>query len=163
MTARNWFVFAGMIGVLFAMIVAYGITYDPKSPTSKQELVTVANGDTLRATAKALAGAFAKDRSRANRVFKNRLCVITGQIVRVDQNFLGEPVVKLASGGKKQFAVSLIFQKTEQGYVDLLEIDETISVLGICVGHEPRYGIRLRQCMLVSRAETKGDWDMREK
>ena len=155
MTARNWFVFAGMIGGLFAMIVVYGVTYDPKSPSSKQDLVAVVSGDTLRVSAKALAGAFAKDRRRANRAFENRLCVVTGPIVGVDNNWLGEPVVKLEGNRAKQMVVSLIFQKAEQGYVDLLKTGETISVLGICVGEEPRYGIRFKQCMLVSRAETK--------
>jgi hypothetical protein len=147
MTARNWLVFAGMIGVLFAMIVVYGVTYDPKSPASTVDLVAAAQGDTLRVSAKALAGAFAKDPRRAGRVFENRLCVVTGQITGVDGNWLGEPVVRFEGNRAKQIVVSMMFQKTEQGHVDLLEIGETISVLGICAGQQPRYGIRFKQCM----------------
>jgi hypothetical protein len=161
MTARNWLVFAGMMGVLFVMIVMYGRVYDPKKPASAPALVGV-EADTLRASATALAGAFAKDRKRADRTFKNRLCVITGHILGFDVNWLGEPVVQLEGDRDKKIAVSLIFQKTEQGIVDLLEKGETLTALGICVGYEPRYGIRFKQCMLMARAETKGQWDMKE-
>lgn len=162
MTARNWLVFAGMIGVLFVMVVMYGITYDPQSGASKTDVVTPADGDTLRVSAKGLVGAFVKDRRRADRVFKNHLCEVTGQIVAIDVNWLGEPVVQLEGHREKRIAVSLMFQKTEQGHVDLLELGETITVLGICVGQQPRYGIRFKHCMLVTRAETKGQWDMKE-
>ena len=160
MTTRSWLVFAGMIGVLFVMVVMYGVTYDPKTGVSQTEVV--AEGDTLRVSAKALAGAFVKDARRAGRVFKNRLCEVTGQIVAIDANWLGEPVVELEGHRAKRIAVSLMFQKSEQGRVDLLELGETITVLGIFVGKEPRYGIRFKQCVLVTRAETKGQWDMKE-
>jgi hypothetical protein len=160
MTARNWLVFAGMMGVLFVMIVMYGMVYDPTKPASRPPLAG-AEGDTLRVSATALAGAFVKDRKRADRTFKNRLCVVTGHIVGFDVNWLGEPVVQLEGDRNNKIAVSLIFQKAEQGVVDLLEKGETLTALGICVGLEPRYGIRFKQCMVVSRAETKGQWDMK--
>ena len=161
MTARNWLVFAGMVGVLFVMVVMYGMVYDPKKPPSTPPLVG-AEGDTLRVSATALAGAFAKDRKRTDRTFKNRLCVITGHIVGFDVNWLGEPVVQLEGDRDKKIAISLIFQKTEQGVVDLLEKGETLTALGICMGYEPRYGVRFKQCVVISRAETKGQWDMKE-
>lgn len=163
MTMRNWLVFAGMIGVLFAMIVVYGVQYDPTSQAMSDDFENFAEGDTLRVSAKALAGAFAKDERRAEKVFENKLCEVTGHIVEIDENWLGEPVVMLEGDRVKGVAVSLIFQKSQQGVVDLLEVGENVSVLGICMGIQPRYGIRFKQCVLVSRAEPKGQWDMREK
>lgn len=163
MTGRSWLIFAGMIGVLFAMIVVYGVLYDPTSPQGTLGDVEIVEGDTLRVSAKALAGVFVKDRRKADKVFENRLCAVTGQVVDITVNWLGEPVVQLEGDRSKRMPVSLIFQKQEQELVDLLEYGETVTVLGICVGHQPRYGIRFKQCVLVSRAETKGQWDMREK
>jgi hypothetical protein len=163
MTARNWLTFAGMILALAAMIAVYGVSYDPKSPASTTEFEKAVRGDTLRVSARALAGGYAKDRRRADRVFENRLVVVTGKISDIDGNWLGEPVVQLEGDRAKRINVSMMFQKAEQRYVDLLNIGETISVLGICVGHEPRYGIRFKQCMLVSRADAKGSETTTEK
>ena len=137
------------------MIALYQVTYDPTSPTPAAYLTNVAQGDTVRVSARSLALAFDKDRRRANRVFANHLCVVTGRIVEINGNWLGEPIVYLEGDRSKN--VSLIFQKTEQGHIDLLEIGETISVLGICVGEQPRYGIQVKQCILVTRAETPKD------
>jgi len=151
MSVRSWIIFAGMIGVLFAMIIVYGFAYDPREVVSERSELEAVTGDTLRVTAVALAKEYDKDRRRTERVFKDRLCAVTGAVLGTDVNWLGEPVVQLKGTSSQNGMVSFMFRKAQEGLVGMLREGTNVTILGVCVGREPRYGVRFKQCRILMR------------
>ena len=151
MSMRNWIIFIVMMGGLFAMIIVYGFAYDPREVVSERsELETVA-GDTLRVRAATLAKAYDKDRRRANRKFKDRLCAVTGVVLGADVNWLGEQVVQLKGTASRNGIVTFMFRKRQGDLAGMLGEGTTVTILGVCVGREPRYGVRFKQCQILLR------------
>ena len=137
-----------LVGLLAVIIVAYTILYDPEAPLTPDP-EPIPDSTPSKTTVTALLRSYEKDATRADRAFKGKIWEISGTISRIEENWLGQPVLRLKGDDPQAGEVGFICRKGEEDRVAYLKSGDEITLRGIGQGRSPRYGVRFKSCIIV--------------
>lgn len=109
----------------------------------KESIEKVAEID-LKITAEKLSSEYMADEDIADAKYKGKVLSVTGMVTGIDENLVGTYFVKLSGGSIADIEIQCIFDKNSGAQVAALQVDETITVSGICDGAYA--AVKLVQC-----------------
>ena len=137
-----------LVGLLAAIIVAYTILYDPTAPLAPNP-EPISDSAPSKTTVTALLRSYEKDAARTDRAFKGKIWEISGTISRIQENWLGQPVLRLKGNDPGAGEVGFICRQEEEVRVAYLKSGGEITLRGVGQGRSPRYGVRFKNCVIV--------------
>ena len=138
-----------VIVVCIAAVFAVDTCLREKAATNIPHKGTVENVTEvdLQISAEELSSAYMADEDMADAKYKGKLINVTGMITGIDENLVGTYFVKLSGGSIADIEIQCIFDKNSVSQIDSLEVDETITIQGICDG---AYAVvKLIECRLA--------------
>ena len=137
-----------LVSLMVALIAVFSVQYRPAERLS-DGADSVPDSAASKTTVTALLRAYEKNSGEADRTFKNRTWEVSGTIVRIEENWLGCPVLRLKGDDPRAGEVCFILQRAEADEIGSLGDGDTISIRGIGQGRSPRYGVKFRHCTVV--------------
>ena len=137
-----------LVSLMVALIAVFSVQYRPAERLS-DGADSVPDSAASKTTVTALLRAYEKNSGEADRTFKNRTWEVSGTIVRIEENWLGCPVLRLQGDDPRAGEICFILRRAEGGKIGSLGDGDTISIRGIGQGRSPRYGVKFRNCKVV--------------
>ncbi len=156
MPTRNWIVPAILTAGATVIVIGSSLTFEPGKPVVSDWRTAPQAGEALQTTVDDVIEAYEKSTSRANRLYQDKVCEVSGTVVNVGISWLGVPVVVLQGDRFQKERLFFTFAKDTAGQRELLSVGDRLTIRGICEGRHPRFGVRFKQCALVLKSLDAG-------
>ncbi len=136
------------IGIVFGLDAYLGDKAPMDIPNKGQIESEEAVG--LQITSEELSAQYMSDEDMADAMYKGKLLSVTGKITGINKNLVGTYFVKLSGGSIAHMEVQCLFDSTMDKKLTSLEVDDTVTITGVCDGAQG--AVKLKDCLAVSES-----------
>lgn len=136
------------IGAVFAVDTYFQNKASMNTPHKEQVGSIEAVG--MQIASEELSGEYMSNEDMADAKYKGKVINVTGKITAINKNLVGTYFIKLSGGSIADIPVQCIFDKSLEEELELLEVNETITVKGTCDGMQA--AVKLINCELADNS-----------